>query len=146
MPRMLIGKVEPAGYKAITPLHEHCRDNVEPRLHELIKIRASQVNGCAYCIDLHTRDARAMGESEQRIYALNAWRETPFFDDRERAALALTEAATKFGDHGVPDEVYDTAAALFSEKELANIILAIALINFWNRIGITSGMQPKRRD
>jgi AhpD family alkylhydroperoxidase len=146
MARMLIGKVEPAGYKAINPLYEHCRDNVEPRLHELIKIRASQLNGCAYCIDLHTRDARALGESEQRIYALNAWRETPFFDEREQAVLALTEAATKFSAHGVPDDVYDAAADVFSEVELANIILAIGLINFWNRIGITCGMQPKRRD
>ena len=146
MARMLIGKVEPAGYKAIQPLHEHCQANVDRRLHELIKIRASQLNGCAYCIDLHSRDARSLGEAEHRIYALNAWRETPFFDERERAVLALTEAATKFGDHGVPDDVYDAAAEQFSEVELANIILAIALINLWNRIGVTCGLQPKIRE
>jgi AhpD family alkylhydroperoxidase len=143
---MLIGKVEPAGYKAIQPLYEHCQANVDRRLHELIKIRASQMNGCAYCIDMHARDARALGEAEHRIYALSAWRETPFFDEREQAVLALTEAATKFGDHGVPDQVYDAAAEQFSEVELANIILAIGLINFWNRIGITCGMQPKARE
>jgi len=146
MARMLLGKVEPAGYRAINPLYEHCRDNVEPRLHELIKIRASQMNGCAYCIDLHTRDARALGEAEHRIYALNAWRETPFFSDAERAVLALTEAATKLGEHGIPDAIYDEAAEYFTEPELANIILAIALINFWNRIGVTTGSQPKARD
>ncbi|MEO8540558.1 MAG: carboxymuconolactone decarboxylase family protein, partial [bacterium] len=97
---MMLGKASPAGYRAINPLYEHCRDSVDPRLHELIKIRASMINGCAYCIDMHTRDARALGEAEHRIYALSAWRETPFFDDRERAVLALTEAETKLGEHG----------------------------------------------
>jgi AhpD family alkylhydroperoxidase len=142
---MRIDKVEPAGYEAITPLYEHCKANVEPRLHELIKIRASQINGCAYCIDLHSRDARALGEEEHRIYGLTAWRETPFFDERERAALALTEAATRLGEHGVPDSIYNAAAEQFSEAEMANIILAIALINLWNRIGITCGTQPRPR-
>lgn len=145
MARILIGKVAQGGYKAIMPLDEYCHENVEPRLHELIKIRVSQMNGCAYCIDLHTRDARAGGEDEHRIYALNAWRETPFFDDRERAALALAEAATRLGEHGVPESTFEAARAQFSEEELANIILAIGLINLWNRIGVTCGMQPKPR-
>jgi len=144
--RMMIGKVEPKGYLALTPISEHLKAAMEPRLHELIKIRASQMNGCAYCIDLHTRDARALGEAEHRIYALNAWRETPFFDERERAALALTEAVTKLGEHGVPDEVYDEAAEQFTPVELANIILAICLMNFYNRMAVTTGLQAKRRD
>ena len=146
MARMMIGKVSPAGYKAINPLFEHCQETVDRRLHELIKIRASQINGCAYCIDTHTRDARGLGEAEHRIYALNAWRETPFFDDKERAVLALTEAVTKLGDHGVPDDVYDNALDELGEADLANIILAIGLINLWNRIGVTCGMQPKARE
>ncbi len=145
MARMLIGKVVPEGYRVLGPLDDYCRDNVEPRLHELIKIRASQINGCSYCIDRHTRDARALGEEEHRIYALTAWRETPFFDERERAVLALTESATRLGEHGVPDAVYDAALEHLGEQALANVILAIALINLWNRIGISCGMQPKPR-
>jgi AhpD family alkylhydroperoxidase len=143
---MMIGKVSPAGYRAIDPLYQHCKETVEPRLHELIKIRASQINGCAYCIDLHARDARALGEAEHRIYALSAWRETPFFDDRERAVLELTEAATRLGEHGVPEDIYDAALDELGEVDLANVILAIALINLWNRIGVTCGMQPKARE
>jgi AhpD family alkylhydroperoxidase len=142
---MMIGKASPAGYKAINPLYEHCAESVEPRLHELLKIRASQLNGCAYCIDMHARDARALGETEHRIYALSAWRETPFFTDRERAVLALTEAETKLGEHGVPDAIYNEVAAHLSEQELADVILAIGLINLWNRIGVTCGMRPKAR-
>ncbi len=145
MARMLIGKVIPKGYAAVFPLDEYCQQNVEPRLHELIKIRASQINGCAYCIDMHTRDARALGEEEHRIYALNAWRETPFFDERERAVLALTESATRLGEHGVPSEVYDAALEHLGEEALANVIVAIGLINLWNRIGVTCGMGPKAR-
>ena len=143
--RLPIGKVTPEGYRAIAPLDDYCEANVDPRLHELIKIRVSQMNGCAYCIDLHTRDARALGEEEHRIYALNAWRETSFFDDRERAALALAEAATRLGEHGVPEATFEAARDCFSEVELANIILAIGLINLWNRIGVTCGMQPRPR-
>lgn len=145
MARMLIGKVVPEGYRAINPLHEYCQANVEPRLHELIKIRVSQMNGCAYCIDMHTRDSRALGEEEHRIYALSAWRETPFFDERERAALALAEAATRLGEHGVPEATFEAARKQFTEEELANLILGIAMINFWNRIGVTCGMGPKPR-
>ena len=122
---------------------------LEHGLLELVKIRASQINGCAFCIDMHTKDARAAGEPEQRIYALNAWRETPFFSDRERAALAWTEAVTSIGG-GVPDDLYAEVRQQFSEKELVDLTWAVAAINAWNRIAISfrsvpGSYQPKRR-
>ena len=116
------------------------RGREEPRtksLFELVKIRASQINGCAYCIDMHTKDARRAGETEQRIYALNAWRETPFFTDRERAALEWTEAVTRVGDTHVPDEVYDRVPAHFSEAELVALTFAVVVINSWNRLAVS---------
>lgn len=109
-------------------------------LRELVKIRASQLNGCAYCIALHTRDARKAGESEQRLYALAAWRESRLFTERERAALELTDTITKIGENGVPDTVYERATSEFSASELANLIFAITAINAWNRIAVTSGL------
>src|SRR5262247_3168025 len=112
--------------------------NFDHRLRELVRIRASQLNGCAYCIDMHTKDARAAGETEQRIYALPAWRETPFFTARERAALALTESVTLVADGQVPDEVFDPAAQHFDEAELAELIWTIVVINAWNRLSISS--------
>ena len=107
-------------------------------LRELVRIRASQINGCAYCIDMHTKDARAAGESEQRLYALSAWRETPFFTDRERAALAFTEAVTLLaGDH-VPTEAYEAVARHFGEDEIAALVSLIVTINAWNAIGVST--------
>jgi AhpD family alkylhydroperoxidase len=114
---------------------------LEHALLELVKIRASQINGCAYCIDMHTKDARAAGETEQRIYALNAWRETPFFTDRERAALAWTEAVTLIGE-GVTDALFAEAREQFSEKELADLTWAVAAINAWNRVSISFRSVP----
>jgi AhpD family alkylhydroperoxidase len=108
------------------------------RLRELVRIRASQLNGCAYCIDMHTKDARAAGETEQRIYALPAWRETPFFTARERAALAFTEAVTMLADTHVPDEAYREVAAEFSEAETAALLALIITINAWNAIGVAT--------
>src|SRR5262249_9166403 len=105
-------------------------------LLELVKVRASQINGCAYCIDMHTKDARANGESEQRLYALSAWRETPFFTDRERAALAWTESVTLIGDGHAPDEGYEEVRGHFTEKELVPLTMAIVTINGWNRLAI----------
>ena len=113
------------------------RVDFDHRLRELVRIRASQLNGCAYCIDMHTKDARALGESEQRIYALSAWREAPFFTARERAALAFTEAVTRIADGGVPDDVYEATRKHFSDEEIVNLTMAIATINVWNRLAIT---------
>jgi AhpD family alkylhydroperoxidase len=114
---------------------------LEAGLLELVKIRASQINGCAFCIDMHTKDARAGGETEQRIYALNAWRETPFFSERERAALAWTETVTRIGE-GVTDAGYDAARGQFAEKQLVDLTWAIAAINAWNRIAISFRSVP----
>jgi len=108
------------------------------RLRELVRIRASQLNGCAFCIDMHTKDARAAGETEQRIYALSAWRETPFFTDRERAALALTESVTQMPQTHVPDADFDPAAGQFSADELGALISLIVTINAWNAIGVST--------
>jgi AhpD family alkylhydroperoxidase len=110
---------------------------LESRLFELVKIRASQINGCAYCIDMHTKDARHAGETEQRIYALNAWRETPFFTDRERAALEWTEAVTRLGDSHVPDDLYERVARQFDEAELVALTFGVIVINSWNRLSIS---------
>jgi AhpD family alkylhydroperoxidase len=105
-------------------------------------MRASQVNGCAYCLDMHSKDARAEGESEQRLYALSAWKETPFFTDRERSALALTEAITLIGEGNVPDALYEQVSESFSNEELVNLTLAIITINGWNRLAITFRFVP----
>ena len=136
------------GYKAMLGLQSHI-DNcgLEPALLELVKTRASQINACAYCIDMHTKDARAAGESEQRLYGLSAWRETPFYSARERAALAFTEAVTAI-QNGVDDAVYEEARAHFSDKEIVDLTLAIVLINGWNRLSIAfrtpvGSYQPK---
>lgn len=112
------------------------------RLLHLVKIRASQINGCAQCLDMHTQDARAEGESEQRLYTLQAWRETPFFDDRERAAFEWTEAVTLVADDHVPDDVYERAKQHFSEQELVDLTVAIANINTWNRLNVAFRTVP----
>src|SRR5207302_4709550 len=132
--RFEYGKVAPGAYKAMLGLERylaHC--DLEPSLKELVKTRASQINGCAYCIDMHTKDARARGESEQRLYALSAWRETPFYTERERAALAWTEAVTLIASEHVPDAIYEEVRRHFSEEELVNLTLAVVAINGWNR-------------
>jgi AhpD family alkylhydroperoxidase len=115
---------------------------LERALLDLVRLRASQINGCAFCIDMHWKDLRAAGESEQRLYELNAWRETPFYTDRERAALAWTEAVTLITEGHVPDEVYAQARAQFSEAELANLTLAVVAINGWNRLAISFRTVP----
>jgi AhpD family alkylhydroperoxidase len=115
---------------------------LEPSLRELVKTRASQINGCAYCIDMHTKDARAAGETEQRLYALDAWRETPFYTERERAALEWTEAVTLIAEDHVPDDVFLRVRAHFSEEELVKLTLAIIAINGWNRFAIAFRSVP----
>src|SRR5438270_5885810 len=143
MPRLEYQQVAPELYRAMLALDASVRrTGVDHRLLELIKIRASQINGCAFCIDMHTKDARAGGETEQRIYALSAWRDTPFFSARERAALALTEAITLVHDGQVPDEAYDQAAAHFEAAELAGLVWAATAINAWNRVAISFRSVP----
>lgn len=140
--RINIEKAEPAGYKAVLGLEKFIESTPLTRTHkDLIKIRASQINGCAFCIDMHTKEARKAGETEQRIYALNAWRDTPFFSDEERAILALTEEVTLISNH-VKEETYAQAAKVLGESYLAQVILAIITINVWNRIGITTQLVP----
>jgi len=140
--RIKINQVEPEAYKAMLAFDHFVETSLLSKKHkDLIKIRASQVNGCAYCVDMHTREARQAGETEQRIYALSVWRDTPFFDEQERAILALTEEVTLIANH-VSDETYNIAAALFDKVYLSQIIIAIININSWNRIGISLAMQP----
>jgi AhpD family alkylhydroperoxidase len=114
----------------------------DPRLSELVKVRASQINGCAVCIDMHWKDARANGESEERLYALDAWRESPLYDERERAALELCEAMTLIADGHVPDVAWERASTAFDEAELAQLVFAITAINAWNRLMITARVEP----
>jgi AhpD family alkylhydroperoxidase len=140
--RINISKLEPAAYQAMLGFENYLNNTDLSKTHkELIKIRTSQINGCAYCIDMHTKDARKAGETEQRIYALNAWRDTPFFTPEERAILALTEEVTLIQNH-VSEKTYEAAAQLLDEHYLAQVIMAIITINAWNRIGIATGMQP----
>lgn len=142
--RIKIDNVEPKGYKAILGLEMFIESTSLTKVHkDLIKIRASQINGCAFCIDMHTKEARKAGETEQRIYGLNAWRDTPFYTEEERAILALTEEVTLISNH-VNDETYKAAEALLGETYLAQVILAIITINAWNRIGITTLLVPAK--
>ncbi|AMQ06580.1 MULTISPECIES: carboxymuconolactone decarboxylase family protein [Sporosarcina] len=117
---------------------------LDAKLYEFIKIRASQINGCAYCMDMHTRDSRKMGETEQRIYLLNAWREVPFYSDKERVVLELTEAVTRISEQGVSQDLYERVRAHVDEAEYVAIIMAINTINAWNRIAISTGMFPEK--
>lgn len=129
--------VAPAANEAMRGVERYVRGSgLERSLLELVKIRASQLNGCAFCLDMHAKDARAAGESEQRIYVLPAWREAPFYSERERTALAWTEALTRLGADGVPDELYGQARKVFNEVELVNLTMAIVAINGWNRLSV----------
>ncbi len=137
-PRMDYKEASPEGFRAMLGLEMYARNSgLEHSLLELVKTRASQINGCAYCLDMHTKDARAAGETEQRLYALSAWHEAPFYTERERAALAWTEAVTRVADSQVPDAVYEEARRHFPEKELVDLTLAIIAINGWNRLAIS---------
>ena len=137
-PRLNLAKFVASGLgRAMLNLSSEVDGQLERRLYELVKIRASQLNGCAYCIDMHTKDARLAGETEQRIYALNAWRETPFYTDRERAALEWTEAVTNVAASHVPDEIYERVKQHFDEAELVALTFAVVVINSWNRLAIS---------
>ena len=136
-------KAAPGGYLAMLGLEKYLQECGlgQPLLH-LIKLRASQVNGCAYCLDMHWKDLRAIEEKEQRMYSLDAWRDCPYYTDRERAALAWTEAVTLITAGHVPDAVYEEARAHFSETEMCDLTLAVAVINAWNRLAISSRTVP----
>ncbi|OQY80909.1 MAG: carboxymuconolactone decarboxylase [Chloroflexi bacterium UTCFX4] len=141
--RLEYGKVAPGALQAMSDVEAYVHHSgLEDSLLELVKTRASQINGCAYCLDMHTKDARANGESEQRLYALSAWRETPFFTERERAALAWTESVTRVADTHIPDAAYEDARKYFGEKELVDLTLAIVAINGWNRLAIAFRSAP----
>jgi AhpD family alkylhydroperoxidase len=132
------GKAAPGAMRAMNGVEKYIAEcGIESGLQDLVKLRASQINGCAYCVDMHSLDARAGGESEQRLYALPVWHETPFFTERERAALLWTEKLTLISIDHVPDEVYEEVRQHFTETELANLTLIIATINAWNRFGIS---------
>ena len=141
--RLVFGKAEPSAYKAMLTFSSYLENSQISKSHqELIKIRASQLNGCAFCLDMHNKDARKYGESEQRLYLLSAWRDTTFFTPEEQAILALTEEITMISKGGVKDETYKKAAELFDEVYISQVIMAIIVINSWNRIAITTHMQP----
>lgn len=142
-PRLNPYKSSPKAYQAMSALEtfvDSC--GLERPLLELVKMRASQINGCAYCLDMHSKDARALGETEQRLYLLNAWREAPFYTERERAALEWTEAVTLVSESHVSDEVYERVTPHFTPEELANLTLAIIAINGWNRLSVAFRVVP----
>jgi AhpD family alkylhydroperoxidase len=144
--RIQVYKVSPELYEAMMALSNAAAKDIDPELAELIKIRASQMNHCAFCLDMHTRDARKRGVSEQKLDVLAAWEEAgDLFTERERAALALTEAITDLGDGHVSDEVYARAAAVFTERELGQVIAMAVTINAWNRINVTIRLEPGQR-
>lgn len=141
--RLDFEKLAPAVYQAVSKLDQATtkqldQAGIDRRLRELVRIRASQLNGCAYCVDMHSKDARALGESEQRIYALPVWRETPFFSERERAALAYTETVTRLADTHVPAQAHDAVAAVFEPAEVAALLSLVLTINAWNTVGVAA--------
>ena len=142
-PRLDFYKASPEAIKVMLAFSAGTEKlGLEHSLLELVKLRASQINGCAFCIDMHSADARKAGETERRLYAVTAWRETPFFTPRERAALAWTEALTQISTHGAPDDVYAALDAQFTQKEQMDLTLAISMINCWNRLAISFRKMP----
>ncbi len=136
-PRLNIVAVSPAAYRAMAGLEKLISEgSIEPKLVHLLKMRASQVNGCAYCLDMHSKDARAHGETEQRLYGLDAWREAPYYTDRERAALEWVESLTQITQGHVPDDLYERVRQQFSERELVDLSMIAVAINGWNRLAI----------
>lgn len=138
--RLNIHAVDPRAQQAVLAIETYVRGSgLDHGLYELVKIRASQLNGCAYCLDMHTRDARAGGEDQRRLDILSAWREAPgFFTDAERAALAFTEAVTLIGEHGVPDDIWQDALTHFGEQGVVHLLMAVCVINVWNRMAVTT--------
>lgn len=137
--RINIAKLEPKSYDVLIEMEKYiAATGLDHKLKELIKIRASQINKCAYCLEMHTEDARKNGETEQRIYALSAWEESPYFTGPERAALALTEEVTRLHEQGVKEDTFQTMRKYFSDHQIAQIIIVIGQINFWNRINVST--------
>ena len=135
--RLNWSKILPESYQAMLRLQKVVDDSkIEHRLIELVKIRASQINGCAFCLDMHTKDAIAIGESQQRIYLLSAWRDAPIYSEREKAALAWCESLTQISHRGAPDEIYQEVEKVFSAEEIAQLTMAIVVINSWNRLSV----------
>ena len=144
-PRLDYGKAAPGVYDAMDALDQYLATcSIGAKLLHLVRLRASQMNGCAYCIDMHWKDLRALGATEQRLYGLDAWRKSPYYSERERAALAWTESVTRITDGHAPDAEFDAARAEFSERELADLTLAITTINAWNRLSIAARLVPGR--
>lgn len=141
--RLSVQDVDPKAYQAVLGLERYVRSSgLDPRLYELVKIRASQLNGCAFCLDMHARDARAQGEDQRRLDVLSAWREAPdLFSERERAALAFTEAATRIGEAGVPDPVWAELTRCFDQAEVVTLLMAVSTINVWNRLAVSTHQQ-----
>ncbi|RZU24335.1 AhpD family alkylhydroperoxidase [Kribbella rubisoli] len=140
---MSFRKVSPAGFRAVYGVENYVQGVLDHTLLHLIKVRASMLNGCAYCLDMHTTDALKEGESSQRLFGLAAWRESSFYDERERAALALTDAVTVLERHGVPDDVWDAVVEHFGQEGAANVLLAIGTINLWTRLNVATRRQPE---
>lgn len=141
--RLSAAKIAPDGYKALLAVETYLRNcGLDKRLIDLVKMRASQINGCVYCLDMHSKDARRQAETEQRLYLLDAWREAPIYAPRERAALAWTEAVTRLADTHAPDDVYEALRSHFSDKEIADLTILIGMINLWNRLAVGFRNQP----
>lgn len=140
--RLDYGSIAPESLKGMMEFEKYVASSgLDKKLYELVKTRASQINGCAYCLDMHTKDARKIGETEQRLYLLNAWREAPFYTDKERAALEWTEALTQVATHQISDALYEKTAVYFAKKEMVALTMAIVAINGWNRLSIAFGTE-----
>jgi AhpD family alkylhydroperoxidase len=136
-------ELAPDGYRQLAAVEAYLKGcGLEPSLMDLLKMRASQINGCAFCLDMHSKDARKLGETEQRLYLLNAWRETNLYTERERAALAWTEHLTRISTDGAPEDAYQALAKVFSPQEIAHLNMLIGQINLWNRVAIASAVHP----
>lgn len=138
----MLRRVAPEGYAAMAALEKYVRDSLDHRVLRLVELRGSILNGCSFCVDMHSREAPASGEDSRRLFSVAAWHEATCFDARERAALALTDEVTRLGPDGVRDEVWEQACAVWSQREVADLVLAIATINAWNRIAISSRTPP----
>ncbi|WP_152354142.1 carboxymuconolactone decarboxylase family protein [Brachybacterium subflavum] len=143
MTRMKLFETHPEGYKAVLGLESYCSRRLPRELYEIVKLRASILNGCSFCTDMHSRDGIEAGIPAPKLFGVAAWHESPHFDDRERAALRLTDAVTKLGPDGVPDDIWDEAAAQFDEPLLGDLLFAIATINVWNRLAIPTRLEPQ---